>query len=484
MTTPPLTIAQRSVTLPDPQDCTDNADSLALLEALFDALVRRDADGGMSPALAERWTLSDDARLWTFTIRPGLTFHDGAKIDAEVMRASIARMQRPDVGATLGAPAVWGQYLGGARITATGPLTLEIETAEPYADLLDILVSGYALPPGFVDQPGFLDAPIGSGAYRFVERRADGTMVMARNPNWWGGPVANEHLLWIAVPNREDREDAVLSGRATLATKLSPNREYGAGLTCVHHIDPTGILFLLNAARGPFSDARLRRAINLAVDRTALIERVLGGAARGLYGFVSAAHLGAVDVDPAEGYDPDTARRLLADAGFPDGLTLEVDCPTRLPDEARALTDALADQLAEVGITLNRHIIEDRTAYAEAVRDKRIHDMCLFDSSPMSTFRVLFEKIDSRQRGSWWHGYQNPGVEARLDAARAEPDPKARVALHEATFKDLRQDPPWLTLYTHLVAAVMHGDHAGWRMRPEGVLDVARLPLVTVACDR
>lgn len=473
-----VTIAQRSVTLPDPQACTDNADSLALLEALFDALVRRGVDGRYHPALAEHWTLSDDARRWQFTLRPGLTFHDGRAIDAEVMRASIARMQRPDVGATLGAPAVWGQYLGGARITALDSRRLEIETAEPCADLLDVLVSGYALPPDRIDQARFLDAPVGSGAYRFVDWGDGRSMIMERNPDWWGGPVANPELAWIGVPDQTQREESVLDGHATIGTKLSPHREYGPDLTRVPHIDPTGILFLLNAAKGPFADPRLRHAVNLAVDREALIDRVLGGAGRPLHGFVSPAHVGAVDLDPADGYDLDTARRLLAEAGVPDGLTMDVDCPTRLPDEALALTDALGEQLQRIGITLRRHVIEDRTAYAEAVRDKRIHDMCLFDSSPISTFRVLYEKIDSRQNGAWWQGYSNPEVEARLDTARMEPDPMKRQTLHQANFRALRRDPPWLTLYNHLVATVIRGRHDAWRMRPDGVLDVALLPVL------
>jgi peptide/nickel transport system substrate-binding protein len=475
----PVTIAQRTVSLPDPQDCTDNADSLALLEALFDALVRRGMDGRFHPALAESWTLSDDARLWRFTLRPGLTFHDGSPIDAEVMRASISRMQRPDVGATLGAPAVWGQYLGGARITAVDTRVLEVETVEPCADLLDVLVSGYALPPDRIDQAGFLKAPVGSGAYRFVDWGDDGTLILAHNPDWWGGPVANPHLAFIGIPDRTQREDVLLAGHATIGTKLSPHREYGPDLTCVPHIDPTAILYLLNAARGPFTDPNLRRAVNLAVDREVLIDRVLGGAGRSLHGFVSPAHLGAVAVDPSEGYDLDMARRLLSEAGFPDGLMLEVDCPTRLPDEAFALTDALGEQLQRIGITLRRHVIEDRTAYAEAVRDKRIHDMCLFDSSPMSTFRVLYEKIDSRQAGAWWQGYSNPEVEARLDAARMEPDPVKREDLHKANFNALRRDPPWLTLYNHLVATVIRGGHDGWHMRPDGILDVTRLPPLT-----
>ena len=102
----PVVIAQQKVALRDPQDCTDQADDLALLEAMFDALVRRGPDGRYKPALARDWTLSEDARRWTFRLKPGLKFHDGSPLDAAAMKFSIERMRRPDVGATLGAPAV------------------------------------------------------------------------------------------------------------------------------------------------------------------------------------------------------------------------------------------------------------------------------------------------------------------------------------------------------------------------------------------
>ena len=122
--TDPVLILQKAVDLRDPHDCTDSGDALALLDAIFDAPVRRRPDGGYAPALAERWEVSVDARTWTLHLRDGLSFHDGRPLDAAAMARSIARMQRPDVGATLGAPAVWGQYLGGATIAAPASIFL------------------------------------------------------------------------------------------------------------------------------------------------------------------------------------------------------------------------------------------------------------------------------------------------------------------------------------------------------------------------
>jgi peptide/nickel transport system substrate-binding protein len=232
----------------------------------------------------------------------------------------------------------------------------------------------------------------------------------------------------------------------------------------------------LNVSRAPFIDQRVRRAINLAVDRRALVDTVLSGAGRPLTGVVSPAHTGANPAWPENEHSPAQARALLAEAGCADGLKLVVDCPTRLPDEAQHLTAELARQLTEVGIRLDVRLTRNRTRYAENVRDKRIRDMALFDSSPMSTYRVLAEKIDSRVQGSWWQGYRNDRVDRLVDRVASTTDAPARAKLLCEACNILREDPPWLTLYNRTRCTVLRRRHAGWRMRPDGVLDLARLP--------
>ena len=151
---PLLTIAQRSVRLGDPHDCTDAADTLAMSASLFDALVRWGAGGEFEAGLACSWALSEDCRSWTFTMVPGVLFHNGEKCDAEAAAYSLRRMARPDIGATLGAPAVWAQYLENSVVTVLGPLTVRITTAMPVADLLDVIAAGPVLPPRALEAPG------------------------------------------------------------------------------------------------------------------------------------------------------------------------------------------------------------------------------------------------------------------------------------------------------------------------------------------
>ena len=166
---PLLTIALRGVKLGDAHDCTDSADTLAMTASLFDALVRWGPGGEFEPALASSWTVSgkhtsnppaarelwvssdrlpappEDCRTWTFHMVSGVVFHNGERCDAAAAAYSLRRMARPDIGATLGAPAVWAQYLEGSVVTALDPLTVSITTVLPIADLLDIVAAGPVL---------------------------------------------------------------------------------------------------------------------------------------------------------------------------------------------------------------------------------------------------------------------------------------------------------------------------------------------------
>lgn len=476
-----LRIVQKRVSPGDPHDCTDAADQLSILRAVCDTLVRRDGTIHV-PALAVDWNVDREARVWQFELRPDHVFHDGSPCDAAAIARSLHRMARADKGYTLGAPGVWRQYLGGAEIAALDARTLRIRLAEPIADLLDILEQGFIVAPATLEQwdSGKPSEILGSGPYR-IARRTEVSVTATGLPNHFREPAIDE-VTWIAEPDPAARRRMVLEGRAEIAADLGPDpsgRSIASGMTRYNYMSPVAIIFLLNCTAGPLTDPRVRRALALAVARDGLVADVMGGHASPLYGIVSPVHFGA-EKGTELAHDPEQARRLLAEAGHGGGLTLGVDCPTRLPDEAQDLCAALNRQLEQVGITLEINVHSDREAYAHMVRRKEIRDMCVFDSSPMSTFRVLYEKIDSRVAGSWWQGYRNGHVEATLDAARSETSHDARGALYAKACATLQADPAWLTLYTH-TRSIGLSDGAGaplnFTMPCDGVIDVADLKI-------
>ncbi|MEH6645412.1 ABC transporter substrate-binding protein [Sulfitobacter sp.] len=468
-------IAQPRLGLHDPHDCTDATDELTILHAIYDTLVRR-VGQDFVPHLAQRWDVSPDARRWTFHLQPDVKFHDGTPCDAKAVADCLARMAREDKGYTLGAPAVWRQFLGGARLDVFDELTLELTLVTPMADLLDVLEQGFiAAPSAFaaLDAKDYT-AQVGSGPYRLTGITQI-LITAERISGHFAGTPANAYVTWQLETDAQKRLELLEQGKVQAAMGL--DFEASKRLDEMRHefLSPVAIIYLLNAARGPLADARVRLALSLAVDREALIQTVMHGAARPLRGFVSPNHFGAGQGGGAV-TDRDRAGALLAEAGYADGLSLNVDCPTRLPDEAERLTAALGDQLADVGITLEVFVHPEREEYAHMVRRKEIRDLCVFDSSPMSTYRVLFEKIDSRVAGSWWQGYANPKIEALIDEGRSTTNRAVRAEVWRTAYALLQDDPAWLTLYNPLRVIGLAGNHPDFEMPADGVIDVARLP--------
>jgi peptide/nickel transport system substrate-binding protein len=474
-----LIITQPRVQLDDPHACTDSGDVLNIFGALFDALVRR-GTAGWEPSLAASWTMSDDARTTTFRLREGVRFHDGEPCDAIAVKFCIERMARPDMGATLGAPGVYAQYLAGCTVETPDSTTVRLTTVMPIADVLDILAYGHIVSPRALAAAGddLAGRAVGTGPYILESYEAGKRLSVRANPDHFDGPPTQASITWICGATAEDRLEALVSGQAHVANRIGPDT---AGLPPEHftvcdYLSPVALILMFNCAAGPASDPRVRLALNLAIDRRALVRDVLGGAGQPLNGYVSPVHDGFDPDAPAFEHDPARAHRLLVEAGYGQGLVLNIYCPTRLPDEAPQLVSALERQLEALGVTFICHVEEDRTRYGNQVRLKNIHDICVFDSSPMSAFRVLSEKIDARVKGSWWEGYHNAEIERLLDIARRTVDHARRMAVYRQIYRLLQQDPPWLYVYNHRLRLGLTNRHPGYGVPADGVLNVRRLP--------
>ena len=270
-----LIIAQPRLWLEEPHNCTDARDVLTILTSFFDSLVAYDSQMNYIPALAESWVVSDDARTWTFTLRPDIKFHHGRPVDAEAVAYSLRRMARPDMGVTLGAPGVYNQYLAGIKLEILDRKRLRLNLAEPMADLLDVLVTGYILPPDAVERLGgqFKDTPIGTGPFEFVEHEEGVCVRGTQNRNYFKGPPNFEAIEWRMAPDPDERLSMVREGRAHIAA----GPPYAATLKDddVHYVRSRGTtvyIIIFNTKSRDLVDPRVRLALNLAVDRRALID--------------------------------------------------------------------------------------------------------------------------------------------------------------------------------------------------------------------
>jgi peptide/nickel transport system substrate-binding protein len=436
-------IAQPHVRHGDPHVTSDDPSRLSIHACLYEALVRRAPGGHFRPGLATSWHLSADARRWEFEIGRA-RFHDGVQLGPQHVADSLRRVRDESIEGELGTSGVFKSYLAGSHIESSRS-SVTIVTAEPFADLLDLVVD--------IPVVRFaVDQPIGTGPFRLTDS-LDDRVILERSTE----SDLPRQIQFLAVSDPQARAEADVD----IATDVAPGvrGEVRAATTVC-------TTFLCNLAEGACSSTPFRQALNWATDVPSLIQSAVGGAAIPVAGPWTERHLGFDSSLAPYGFDPDRAQSLLELSGAEPVITLDV--PARLPDESRHLAAALTDMWAQAGIHVSTRVHEDRPAYALRVRDGHIKDAACFDSSPSSTFRILWEKFHSGHRGPWWQGYTNPKLDALVDRARATPDVAARGRLYRQAFHMLHVDAPWVFLYSPSRIFSVSPELSGWKPSADG----------------
>ena len=215
-----LTLLQPRAYVGDPHVMSDDRSRLSILFSMYEALVRRDQHGTYCPGLAESWTLEEDARTWTFKLRPNVKFHNGDTLEGDDVVETLERVRDPNMGGELGTSGVYASYLDGAVLKANDRLTVEIVMTEPMADLLDLIVDLPVAPRSVLS--GLPNTAVGSGPYRLVEA-GDDLVVMEAFDEYWDNRPNIDEMVWRGVPNEQDRISALLAREADIVSDVLPN---------------------------------------------------------------------------------------------------------------------------------------------------------------------------------------------------------------------------------------------------------------------
>jgi peptide/nickel transport system substrate-binding protein len=448
MTLKELTIVQSSVETGDPHICSDSINRNSILSHIFEPLIQRSGRGLFKPCLARKWAIQPDGLTWLFQLRENVKFHNGTQLKAKDIIANLDRITDTSIGGAYGTHGVYASYLSNAKFTAKSDMVVQITTTEPMADLLDLLAE---MPMGHGEELYRLPREyIGTGPYKVDSRKSD-EVELKFFKSYWGKKPPVDEIIWIKETNPLTRTEMIVDRDADIGcmigldgkryiedTQRASTRELASGLC---------IIFIFNLLKGVCVNPEIRKAINYALDMDDVIRYAKRGAAEPLNGFLTPHHFGYDPETKPYSYDPEKARNLLRETGYPNGIKLEMDIPNSMPDEAPRLAEIMTKHYARIGVDLDVHMYYDRRSYADMVREKRIHDLCCFDSSPMSTFRVLREKLVSTYRGPWWQGYHNPEVNKLYYQATKTFEVKKRQQLYREIYRKVTEDAPWVFLY-------------------------------------
>ncbi len=310
----------------------------AVLANLYDGLTEFDEESRIRPALAATWT-NPDERTWVFQLRPGVRFHDGQPFTAKDVVYSLLRA-RTHPGTSL------ASYLVEVEsVKALGPLTVEVRTRRPFAALL-VKLSPVQIVPR--NSPETITVPVGTGSYRFLGYEAGGSIDLAPVHADWRGPAGRGPLSFVVERDPRKRLEKLLSGEVEVAAGLSEDAvDVLRGSACCRAaVRPGSIVEYLHLSLldPRFRDRRVRQAIDLAIDRAAYVAEAHHGLGQpvgqlvvpGIFGY-------AADLKPTT-RDVVRARRLLAEAGYPDGFDVVMEYRPGRRGEI------LAAQLREIGL--------------------------------------------------------------------------------------------------------------------------------------
>jgi nickel ABC transporter nickel/metallophore binding protein len=361
---------------PGPLNPHDYASSFIALDMVYEPLVRYAADGSITPALAEAWSISPDGLTWTFTLRDGVTFQDGTPFDAEAAKWNFERWIQTDDHAWLPSASRI------VSVSAPDAGTLVIEMSDfYYATIQDLALVRPVrfLSPSSVAADGSFQKPVGTGPWMLQEYLPQQRASFVPNPTYWGEQPSLEQVVVEVIPDAQTRIAALLSNEVDLiggeyvggiSLESLPVLRRNPSVQVFSEPGTTSYFLQMDATRAPFDDLRVRQALNHAVDRQAISERLFGGAATPARGVFPDA---VPYVEPTGSelyrYDPQRARELLSEAGYsagPDGLLTKDGAPLELAlvvntamfPQAGSVAQVLQAQLKEVGVGVRPRLLD------------------------------------------------------------------------------------------------------------------------------
>jgi peptide/nickel transport system substrate-binding protein len=482
--TPPNVLVVGQIAEPqalDPHAVTAVNDFRILMN-LYDGLVRY-APGTLEvePALATAWTVSEDGTTYTFTLRDGVSFHDGTPFDAEAVVFNFERMLNEDHPYHDTGPFPLAFFFSAVEsVEATGPMEVTFTLDAPYAPFLSNLAypTGLIVSPAAVMEHGadFGRNPSGTGAFQFGEWRSNEAVIVTRNEGYWDGAPPLEAVVFRPITDANTRVAEMLAGGIDVMVEVPPvalSEFQGDGFTVHEQAGPHVWFLILNALEGPFADVRVRQAANYAVNKEAIVEDVLEGTAEVAAGPTPPAFAWAYndDLQPYP-YDPERARALLAEAGVenPEITFFVTEGGSGMLDPV-AMGTAIQADLEAVGFDVTIETYEWNTFLGRVnpglEGEADAAQMAWMTNDPDTLPYLALRTAAWPDQGGFNSGYySNPEVDALLEEARTATDQARRAALYREMQAIVQEDAPWVFVANWVQNAVTNDRVENFTLEP------------------
>ena len=465
----------RAVTVTDGSACA----------LVYNGLVRFDAEGLVVPDLAERWEVSPDGLVYTFHLRSGVRFHDGSTLTAPDVVYSFTRLLDPELGSrrawVLDSIKGARDFLAGRALRVDGleapdTLTVRVTLERPLAHFPALL----AMPAGYVVSPAaarrwgmdFGYHPVGTGPWKLASWREGVGMSFEAFSGYFGQGPRLQALSYRFIPDATTRQAEFEAGNLEVlalgeenAGYFAQNPRYAARIQKVPEL--AVVYVALNCGKPPLDNVLVRRALNHAIDRGAILDAIRPGRYVLANGSIPLGLGGHEPTWDGYAYDPSLARALLARAGYPEGLDL--DLVIRAGGLSVFSAEPIQAELARVGVRLRIVQLETQAFFA-ATGDSGNPDLCLLSwvadyADPENFLFPLFHSSNTPSGGNNAR-FSDPVADLLMEEIRGEADPRRRAVLCRAAERAVFERAPWIPLFFPVDLFVCQPEVRGFRVWP------------------
>ncbi|MHC1759479.1 MAG: ABC transporter substrate-binding protein [Negativicutes bacterium] len=426
---------------------------------IYEGLVRADEKNNIHPGLAEKWEVAADQVTWTFYLKKGVKFHDGTILKASDVKKTFERILDEKNGLNR-------RYLYTfmEKIEAVNDLTVKIITKQPQSNILNLLAynGGAIVSTAAVDKWGkeLGKHPVGTGPFKLKEEMAGEYVLVEKFADYWGGTKNIEQIKFVTVPEESTRVTMLKTGEADYIGGVPPQEVKGLETTAGLAIrkDPSNRVAHIgfNLGKTPYDNVKVRQALNYAIDRALIVKSVCGGVGEPATSVLAPATWGYSNTN-AYTYDVEKAKKLLAEAGFPNGFTGKLYTPEGRYFRDKETALAVAGMWKAIGVNLEVEVM-DWAQYLKELKvanDKGNKMGAYFLGWESTTgeanyiISTIFASKNIAPVGWNTMFYSNPRVDELAVLAGKTLDEKKRLEY----FKEFQQiaaaDAPWAPLYIH-----------------------------------